>query len=77
MIVPVSEAVAKRVPSLLRAMQDSGERWASMTLTAFKVIVSKIKTSPEVGGTYVERGGACAGRRSPVSSLGLGKGYAI
>lgn len=74
MIVPVSEAVASNVPSLFKAMQESGERCASMTLTAFRVRVSKMRTSPEVGGTYVERGGAWGGRLSAVSSLGLGNG---
>src|SRR5512142_3360931 len=47
MMVPVSEAVASSVPSLFSAMQQSGERWASTTLTALRLTVSKISTSPD------------------------------
>jgi hypothetical protein len=46
-------------------------------LTAFSVRVSKMSTSPDVGGTYVDNGGACEGRLSPVSSRGFGSGYAM
>jgi hypothetical protein len=74
MIVPVSEAVASRVPSLFRAMQDSGARCASTTFRASSFSASKIKTSPVVGGTKVEGGGACDGRLSAVSSRGFGNG---
>ena len=77
MIVPVSEAVASKVPSLLRAMQDSGARCASTTFKASNFRASNIKTSPDVGATYVDNGGACEGRRSGVSSLGFGRGYAM
>lgn len=58
MIVPVSLAVAKSVPSLFKHMQDKGERWASMTFTALSVNVSNTSTSPDVGDTYVDCGGA-------------------
>ena len=54
MIVPVSLAVASNVPSLFRHMQHSGDRCASITLTALSVRVSKIKTSPDVGATKVD-----------------------
>ena len=77
MIVPVSEAVASKVPSLLRAMHDSGARCASTTLSASSLIASNMRTSPDVGATYVDSGGACDGRLSPVSSLGFGNGYAM
>lgn len=77
MIVPVSEAVARRVPSLFNAMQDSGARCAPTTLMAFSDNVSKMRTSPEVGATYVGPGGAWDGRLSAVSSRGFGIGYAI
>jgi hypothetical protein len=40
MIVPVSDAVASRVPSLFKATQERGDRWASITLTAFRESVS-------------------------------------
>lgn len=76
-IVPVSEAVANNVPSLLRAMHDKGARCASTTFKASSFSASNIKTSPEVGATNVDKGGACDGRLSPVSSLGFGRGYAI
>jgi hypothetical protein len=75
-IVPVSEAVANNVPSLFNAMHDKGARCASTTLSASNFKVSNIRTSPVVGGTKLEGGGACEGRLSPVSSLALGRGYA-
>ncbi len=76
-MVPVSDAVAKSVPSLLRAMQDKGALCASTTFKASSFRASNIRTSPEVGATKVDRGGACDGRLSPVSSLGFGSGYAM
>ena len=76
MIVPVSEAVASNVPSLFNAMQDNGARCASTTFIASSLKASNIITSPDVGATYVDSGGACDGRLSPVSSLGFGNGYA-
>ena len=77
MIVPVSDAVASTVPSLFNAMHDNGARCASTTLTAFNASVSKMRTSPDVGATYVEPGGACEGLLSAVSSRGFGRGYAM
>jgi hypothetical protein len=76
MIVPVSEAVASNVPSLFNATQDNGARCASTTFIASSFKASNIMTSPDVGATYVDSGGACEGRLSPVSSLGFGNGYA-
>lgn len=77
MMVPVSLAVARSVPSLLRQRQDSGERCASMTLTALIVTVSKMRTRPVVGNTYADCGGAWAGlRAASFSSRGSGRGYA-
>ena len=61
MMVPLSDAVAIRVPSLLRVMHASGDRCASMTLMASNFTVSKMRTSPVVGVTCVFVGGACAG----------------
>ena len=49
MMVPFSDAVASRVPSLFSAIQDSGELCASMTLTASIFVASYIRTSPLVG----------------------------
>lgn len=50
MMVPLSEAVARSVPVLLRVMQESGDRWASTTLMASSFRASKMRTSPLVGG---------------------------
>jgi len=50
-IVPVSDAVASKVPSLLSAIHDNGERCASTTFIASNFTASKIKTSPVVGAT--------------------------
>ena len=58
MMVPLSDAVARRVPSLLRAMHKSGERCASTTLMASSFTASKRRTSPLVGGMCVAPGGA-------------------
>lgn len=60
--MPLSEAVARRVPSLLRAIQDRGERWASTTLMASSFTASKRRTSPLVGAMCVAPGGAWDGR---------------
>ena len=49
-MVPLSEAVARRVPALLRVMQESGERCASTTFMASSFRASKIRTAPLVGG---------------------------
>jgi hypothetical protein len=38
--------------------------------------VSNRSTSPDIGGTNLEVGGAWAGRFSPGSSLAFGRGYA-
>ena len=58
MMVPLSEAVARRVPVLLRVTQESGERWASTTLIASSLTASKRRTSPLVGGMWLAPGGA-------------------
>lgn len=49
MMVPLSEAVARRVPSLFKVIQDKGDRCASMTLMASNFSASNINTSPLVG----------------------------
>jgi hypothetical protein len=61
MMVPLSEAVARRVPVLLRVMQESGERWASTTLMASSLRASKRRTAPLVGGMWDVLGGAWDG----------------
>ena len=75
MMVPVSEEVARRVPFWLRAIHDSGARCASITFKFLRELTSNIRSSPEVGGTNFEDGGACDGRE-PASSCALGSGYA-
>lgn len=57
-IVPVSDAVASSVPSLFSAIHESGALCASTTLRASNFNVSNNRTSPEVGGTYCDGGGA-------------------
>ena len=49
MMVPLSEAVARRVPVLLMVMQERGERCASTTFMASSFCASKISTAPLVG----------------------------
>ena len=57
-MVPLSEAVARRVPALLRVMQERGERCASTTLIASSLRASNMRTAPLVGGMWVPPGGA-------------------
>lgn len=76
MMVPLSEAVASKVPSLFSAMSARGERWASMTLIASSFTASKIRTSPVVGDTCVVPGGACAGVLAAAGAF-WGSGYAM
>ncbi len=73
MIVPVSEEVARSVPLVFSAMHDNGDLCASIALTFFRFSASKIKSSPEVGGTSFPDGGAWDGR-APGSSAALGIG---
>ena len=62
MIVPLSEAVARRVPLLLIDIHESGERCASTTLMFSSFRASNIRTSPLVGEMCVEvPGGVWAG----------------
>jgi hypothetical protein len=75
MMVPLSEAVARRVPVLLRVMCESGERWAVTTLTASSFEASKRRTSPLVGGMCV-LGGTCGGSPKVVGTVFWGSGYA-
>lgn len=74
MMVPLSEAVARIVPSLLNAMHDKGDLCASTTLTASSFTASKIRTSPDVGGTWVAFGGACEGGAKEVAAAFCGNG---
>ena len=72
MIVPLSDAVAITVPSLLNVMQDKGDLCASTTLMASSFIASKMRISPEVGDIWVLFGGTCAGAETAF----CGNGYA-
>ena len=56
-MVPLSEAVARRVPALLTTMQERGERCASTTFIASSFSASNRRTSPLVGGMCVAPGG--------------------
>lgn len=76
MIVPLSEAVAKSVPSLLSVIHAKGDRCASTTLIASSFNVSNIKTSPLVGDTWVLPGGAWAGGVKLEGGAFCGSGYA-
>lgn len=58
MIVPLSEAVARRVPASFTVMNDKGERCASTTFMASSLTVSNRRTSPLVGAMCVAPGGA-------------------
>ena len=75
-MVPLSDAVARRVPLLLRVIQESGERCASATLMASSLIVSKRRTSPLLGGMWVPEGGACEGGAKVLGRAFWGRGYA-
>jgi hypothetical protein len=58
MMVPFSDAVANRVPSLFSAMHESGELCASITFTASILVASYMRTSPLVGAMWSALGGA-------------------
>lgn len=60
-MVPLSEAVASKVPVLLTLIQERGERCATTTLTASSFVASNRRTSPVVGLMWVEDGGAWDG----------------
>ena len=74
MMVPFSDAVAKRVPSLFRAMQDRGELWASMTFTDSSLVASYMRTSPVAGGVWSVFGGACDGGWKVAGAVFVGMG---
>jgi hypothetical protein len=77
MIVPLSEAVANKVPSPFSVMHERGDRWASITLMASSLTVSNINTSPVVGDMWVVLlGGACAGGAKDEGGAFCGNGYA-
>ena len=61
MMVPLSDAVARSVPALLRAMQERGERCASITFMASSFRASKRRTSPLVGAICDAPGGVWDG----------------
>jgi hypothetical protein len=74
MMVPFSDAVANRVPSLFSAMQDKGELCASITLTASILVASYIRTSPLVGAMWSDLGGACDGGWKVAGAALVGRG---
>ena len=74
MIVPLSEAVARRVPASLTVMHDRGERCASTTLIASSFMVSNKRTSPLVGQICVAPGGAWDGGTKDKGAAFCGNG---
>jgi len=60
-MVPFSEAVASSVPSLFTAIQESGELCAVTMFADSILFASYTKTSPVVGATWPDVGGACDG----------------
>lgn len=76
MIVPLSEAVARRVPSLFKVTDERGDLWASTTLIASSFSVSNIRASPVVGDTWVVPGGVWAGGAKDEGGALCGRGYA-
>ena len=70
MMVPLSEAVARRVPSLLRAREESADLCASTTFTASHFRASYSMTCPVVEGDVTATpGGACDGGENGVCLL--------
>lgn len=76
MMVPLSEAVARIVPSLFNTIHESGDLCASTTLIASNLIVSNNRTSPVVGTICVLLGGACDGGAKVEAAAFWGSGYA-
>jgi hypothetical protein len=74
-MVPFSDAVANRVPSLFRTMQDRGELCASITFTASIFVASYMRTSPLVGAVWSDFGGACEGGWKVTGAALVGSGY--
>ena len=74
MMVPLSEAVARRVPASFTVMNDNGERCASTTLIASSFKVSNKRTSPLVGATCVVPGGAWDGGAKDEGAAFCGRG---
>lgn len=70
MIVPLSDAVAKRVPEGEIASADRGDLCARIMLVSVKVVVEKRSTSP-VAGIGLEEEGPVEDRGD-----GTGEGYA-
>lgn len=76
MMVPFSDAVASRVPSLFKAMQDNGELCASITFAGSSFVASYIMTPPLVGGLWPDFGGAWGGGWKVTVGALVGSGYA-
>lgn len=75
--MPLSEAVANRVPSLLRARAESGDLCASTTLMASHLNASYKITCPVEEGEDEAPGGACEGGENGVLLfVVVGIGYA-
>ena len=73
-MVPLSDAVASKVPASLTVMHERGDRCASTTLIASSLRASKIKTSPLVGAICAPPGGACEGGANDEGAAFWGNG---
>lgn len=73
-MVPLSEAVARSVPSVLRATCESGDLCASTTFTASSLRASKRRTSPVKGAGWPEVGGAWEGGENGEGLDEVGRG---
>jgi hypothetical protein len=73
--VPLSEAVARRVPVELMERKDIGDLWACITFETVSERVEKMRTSPDCCCAEVDDGGAEAGwLASGVVGEGTGDG---
>lgn len=74
MTVPLSDAVARRVPDGEMVSAESGDLCARMMLESVKVVVENKRTSPVAGCCGTLGGDVDAG--TDVEGDGMGEGYA-
>lgn len=72
MTVPLSEAVARRVPVGLRLRREMGDLWACMTLATVRERVENRRTSPDCDGNWEGAGVGCVD--NGVAGDGTGEG---
>lgn len=76
MTVPLSEAVARRVPVELMERKEMGALWAWMTLETVRERVEKRSTSPDCDAVGVVGGAEAGCVASGDAAEGTGDGYA-